>query len=61
MLQAQNTSLRRINAKQAEDLQQLKEVVQQQRDQFAALGNKYNELVIEFHKNKVELRELKGQ
>ncbi|KAF7524135.1 hypothetical protein PCG10_006040 [Penicillium crustosum] len=61
MLQAQNTSLRRINAKQAQDLQQLKEAAQQQKDQFAALGDKYNVLVIELHKNTLELRELKGQ
>ncbi|KAF4770648.1 hypothetical protein N7455_007271 [Penicillium solitum] len=61
MLQAQNTSLRRINAKQAQDLQQLKEAAQEQRDQFAALGDKYNVLAIELHKNMVELRELKSQ
>ncbi|KAJ9484445.1 hypothetical protein VN97_g8941 [Penicillium thymicola] len=60
-LQAQNTSLRRTNAKQAQDLQKLKEAVQQERDQFAALGDKYNVLVMELHKTKIELRELKGQ
>ncbi|KAJ5957674.1 hypothetical protein N7501_011953 [Penicillium viridicatum] len=60
-LQAQNTSLRRTNAKQAQDLQQLKEVAKQQRDEFAALVGKCNMLVKELHKTTVELRELKGQ
>lgn len=54
-------SLRRTNAKQARDLQKLKESAQQQRDEFAALGNKYNVLVMDLHKTKIELRELKGQ
>ncbi|CAG8885968.1 unnamed protein product [Penicillium egyptiacum] len=61
MLQAENVSLRRVNANQAQKLQEVKEEVKHQKSQFAALGEKYNVVAKQLHKTMLELRELKGE
>lgn len=60
-LQAENASLRRTNASQAQKLRDIKEEVDKEKSKFAALGEQYNEVAKRLHKAMVELRELKGQ
>lgn len=60
-LHAENLSLRRTNANQAQKLQDMKDEINQEKSKFAALGAQYNEVAKRLHKAMVELRELKGQ
>jgi methylthioribose-1-phosphate isomerase len=60
-LQAENASLRRVNANQAQKLEDIKKEVIQQNSKFGALGEQYNEVAKRLHKAMVEIRELKGQ
>ncbi|KAJ5859712.1 hypothetical protein N7534_004989 [Penicillium rubens] len=60
-LQAENLSLRRTNASQAQKLQDMKGEINKEKSKFAALGAQYNEVAKRLHKAMVELHELKGQ
>ncbi|KAJ5494600.1 hypothetical protein N7463_010687 [Penicillium fimorum] len=61
MLQTENAALRRVNAKQAQDLQELREQIKHQWAQYASLGDQYNGLSKQLHRTLIELKELKGE
>ncbi|KAJ5827529.1 hypothetical protein N7447_004292 [Penicillium robsamsonii] len=61
MLQTENATLRRVNAKQAQELLELKEQTKHNWSQHASLGDQYNALAKQLHRTLIELKELKGE
>ncbi|CAI7583914.1 unnamed protein product [Penicillium glandicola] len=60
LLQAENATLRRVNAKQLEDLKALEEAVKENKHQYVVLGDRFNEMAKEMHKAQLELDQLRG-